>query len=170
MSAPSQRIKQAEHIGYGLLAINAIEAINVLLDNSELTNSDIDALSKAEEFLRDIADGEELVTKATFHGRNSTASLKALDISIGEPLKELKKIAQDEKKFAEALRKLAEALNATINQGVIAQQADRVSLQLLVSFFELLNQSLMSVMTRSRQRLRSSNQLSNKYHNTVIGY
>ncbi|MEW8027247.1 MAG: hypothetical protein AB2766_00085 [Candidatus Thiodiazotropha endolucinida] len=169
MSAPSHRTKQAEQISYGLLAINAIEAINALLNNDELTSSDTDALKRAEEFLLDIADGEELITKATFHGRNSKASLKALDIVIGEPLKELKKIAQDEKKFAENLRILAGILSKAIEHSKAVDDNEKTALKVLTTFFELLDESLMSVMTRSRQRLNLTKQNKASYHKPAMG-
>ncbi|MFV2058294.1 MAG: hypothetical protein ACC707_17650 [Thiohalomonadales bacterium] len=167
MSAPSHRIRQAEHISYGLLAINAIDALEKLIQKNELTDSDYTALSKASVFLVDIANGADLVTKASYHGHNSLASMNALDVAIG-PLEQLQDLVQDKKEIASILRQLADKLQTIAESKQPIMGNDEHRLLSLNKFFEGLNNSLVREMTRSRQKLGSSRS-SNSRNNIAIG-
>ena len=151
MSAPSQHLRQAEHISYGLLAANSVDALNKLIHEANLTQRDQENLQKAAIFLSDIADGADLITNATYRGHNSLASVKAFDVAIG-PLEKLQNLAQDEK-VVDILRYLSDLVQNAIQDRELAQR-NRDSYKGLTDFFSTLNQSLMREMVRGRQALR----------------
>lgn len=166
MSAPGHRIRHAEHISYGLLAVNSADVITKLLQSKSLSQRDYDALSQAAEFISNIADGADLVTRANYNGHSSTASMKALDVAIG-PLEQLQGLAQDQKAIADTLRTIANKLSAIATSKQTFTTKDRPTFERLNVFFERLNNSLMKEMMRGRQRL-SAPSLSRKTHRNSL--
>lgn len=168
MSAPSHRIRQAEHISYGFLAVNSIEALERLLGGDAMRDTDTKALQKASEFITDIADGAELVTKGSYPGHNSTASMKALDVAIG-PLEQLQDLAQDKKVVAEKLRSIASKLDSIIERGGKMPDNDQAFFESLIRFFQSVNKSLMREMTRNRQKIPSTKNFVGR-HRLAMGH
>lgn len=144
MSAPNQHHKEADLIKFGLLATRTVGAINKLLAGDSLSPEENDILGRASEFLLDIANGAELVSKGHYQGHNSVTSMRALDYALG-PLERLRDFVAD-KEIADVFQQMSDVLRQVIS--VKLENKDGELIKQIAKFFEALNDSLLDAVDR----------------------
>lgn len=150
MTTRHQRLRNAEHINYGFLAVKSAESLGKFLNETPLTPEDLKVLKKSKDFFRELSEGVELVHTGTYSGGNSIASMQALDFAIG-PLETLQDALEDEE-LSELASSIEEKIDRVIkNQKPVAKSEREVYFS-LVQFFHALNESLLEDLSRSHTR------------------
>lgn len=150
MSAPHEYTKESQNIEYSFLALRSQEALKKILEQTLITDDEIEILDKASIFLQDIAEGANLIStgKAT-KGHNVRQSIEALDYAI-DPLKTLKDL-QEQEDIADFFRKIAEAVhNIDKDTSLVISSEKRKNLEAAMAFFDALFQSLHTALTEYR--------------------
>ncbi len=137
MSAPNHHMREADMVKFGLLASRAIEATEKLTKGSALSDEERDIVKRASDFLQEVANGAELVSKGLYRGHNSMDSMRALDYAMG-PLEQLREFVADQE-IADVFRQMSETLR---ENEIKLQQKDFNVIKQIEKFFEALNDSL----------------------------
>lgn len=148
MTTRHQRLRNAEHINYGFLAVKSAESLEKFLKDSPLTPEDLKVLEKSKDFFHELSEGVELVSTGTYSGGNSIASMQALDFAIG-PLEVLQDALQD-KKLSDLASAIENKIDLVIKNRKPTTKSEREVYSNLVQFFHALNESLLEDLSRSR--------------------
>jgi len=146
MSGANVVMREAEYLGCGFLAVQSQETIARRLGRKELTDEDKLILGRASEFLKNIADGADLVSTGRSGAHNSRASMQALDFAMG-PLESLQSLIGDGK-IAEFFRGLATATEKASHDEIDTEQ-----LQCSKQFFEVLYHSTLETLNNDFPQL-----------------
>ena len=146
MSGPLLDEKKAEYINFSFLAVLASRAITAILDATPPGPEELQALPKAERFLRDISSGAAFVTTGNHvQGFDAVRSVNALDFAMG-PMETLEQLLVD-KDIASYFGEVAAAVSRSENLEHALTENERSLLEFASNFFSALYESLTWMLT-----------------------
>jgi hypothetical protein len=148
MSAPSIAERDSEYLKYGFLSIKAGNAIRSKLDGDPLSEDELEILHHADQLLRQISTGAELVTSGSIQNNDidPVASMKALDVAK-DPIKHIQgqvKLHQ----LAQLFASMADTLKACSGSDRAPSKEQKQVLAQVASFFDALYQYVATTLDR----------------------
>src|SRR6478735_8885316 len=124
MSDPNLQIRSAQTIKFGLLAARSSSAIDRAVAHQELSAEDQEILRRAEEFLRQVADGAAFVTSGTQSGGSALGSTEALGYAL-KPIESLvffkdREVPETFKLFARTVHEIAAGKASELDQSMVS--------------------------------------------------
>lgn len=147
MSDPSLQLRDAQTINFGLLAARSSSAIGRAMEHLELSNEDQSILAKAEEFLRQVADGAAFVTTGAQSGGSALGTTEALGYALN-PIEALaffqgREVPETFNTFATTVHEIAAGNAANVDPNIVGG---------VKAFFDRLYVSLRSLIEQNRLR------------------
>src|SRR5580658_2144569 len=110
MNAPHPLFRDADSVGRGFMTARASNLLRRVMERKPISADEVELLSIAERFLRDVADGAQFTASGAFReGANPSRSLAALDIAFG-PMRVIKSLVERDS-FADLFEELASAVS-----------------------------------------------------------
>jgi hypothetical protein len=117
MNAPHPLFRDADSVGRGFMTARASNLLGRVLERKPISADEVELLSSAERFLRDVADGAQFTASGAFReGANPSRSLAALDIAFG-PIRVIRTLIEREASFADLFEELASAVSKARETG-----------------------------------------------------
>lgn len=151
MSDPSLQLRSAQTIRFGLLAARSSSAIDRAMARLELSTEDQAILAKAEEFLRQVADGAQFVSTGVQAGGSALRTTEALGYALN-PIESLgffqdREVPETFNSFARTVHEIAAGNAADVDPNIVGG---------VKAFFDRLYISLRSLIEHNRLRPASS--------------
>ena len=116
MNAPHPLFRDADSVGRSFMTARASNLLGRVLERKPISADEVELLSSAERFLRDVADGAQFTASGAFReGANPSRSLAALDIAFG-PMRVIKSLVERDS-FADLFEELASAVSKARETG-----------------------------------------------------